>query len=232
VNKKTVLAFSFGLALEALLSMGCDSGWVGPTEEPGPLPLSSTNAPITRWIKTDETFEVTLRQVLWDEGSGPVPIEQRLNPLVNAVPQELMDQLHSTRKVPRQNGNGTYDQYIYNSWGTVVSVNPDVLIVTVREEPVGSYEWQFQDWFISDVTSIRGQYINQRSEHFNYICHSEIPISAGTLVPWSTNMYVVSTDSKIEYGRLKFENNQATIVLSDGKLVFRHHDDDVDVTRE
>lgn len=218
--------------LVAVALAGCDSGWTGPRKEPGPLPLSSPNAPITRLVKTRATFEVTLKQVLWDEGNGPVPIGERVKPLVNAVPKELTDQLHLTRNVPRQNGNGRFDQAIYDVWGVVVSVNPDVLIVTVRERPLGSYEWLFQDWDRIYITSARADYIDQHSEAFNYLCGSEIPINAGTLVPWSTNMYVVSTDPKVEYGRLKFENDQATVLLPTGKLVFRHHDDDVDVSRE
>ena len=111
-------------------------------------------------------------------------------------------------------------------------MNPDVLIVTVRERLPGSYEWPFLDWSSLYITSARVQYINHRTEQFNYLDGSEIPINAGTLLPWSTNMYVVSTDPKVAYARLKFENDQATIPLPAGKLVLRRHDEDVDVSRE
>ncbi len=232
MNIKTVQALSFGLALEALLFVGCDSGWVGPTEEQGPLPLSSTNAPITRWVKTDKTFEVTLQEVFWDDGNGLVPVKQRVTPVVEAIPKVLMDRLDSTRNIPSTNANGTGDKTIYDAWGVVISVNPDVLIVSVRVRPKGAYAYAFEDWSINPTVS-RGDYIHQRLEYFNYIVPDrDIPISAGMLVPWSDEMYVVSTNPKVKFGRLKFENDHATVLLPDGKIVLRHHDDDVDVTRE
>jgi hypothetical protein len=204
-----------------------DTGWSAPREEQGPLPLSSPGTPIKRLIKTRETFEVTLREVLWDEGNGPVPMEERVKPVVNAVPKELLDRLRLTRNVPRPNGKGRFDQPIYDAWGTVVSVNPDVLIVTVRERPQGSYEHLFQEWF---ETAPRGHFIRERLEWLGW-CDCEMPFHAGPLVPWSDEMYIVSTDPKVRYARLKFENDQATVLLPDGKLVLHHHDDDVDVTR-
>jgi len=114
----------------------------------------------------------------------------------------------------------------------VVSVNPDVLIVTVRELRQG-----FRDW--SEIGA-RGHYIRQRLEWIGWRGPGdpagrtgyELAMHAGSLVPWSDEMYVVSTDPKVEYRRLKFENNQATVLLPAGKLVLRHHDDDVDVSRE
>ena len=113
--------------LVAVALAGCDSGWTGPREEPGPLPLSNPSTPITRLVKTRTTFETTLTQVLWDEGNGPVPIVERVKPLLDAVPKELTNQLYLTRNVALENGKGRGDQTIYDAWGVVVSVNPDVL---------------------------------------------------------------------------------------------------------
>ena len=216
----------------AVALTGCDSKWVGPLKEPGPLPLSGTNASITRMVKTKATFEVTLKQVFWDEGNGPVPVEQRVKPVVDAIPKELLDQLDSTRNVPRKNGNGRFDQQIYDAWGVVVSVHPEVMIVTVRKRPQGSYDYLFEDWSIAP-NAARGDHIHQRLEFFNYIVPDlRMPINAGTLVPWSDEMHVVSTDPKVKYGRLEFHNNQATVMLSEGKLNLQRHEDDVDVSRE
>ena len=102
--------------LAALALTGCDSGWKGPFKEAGPLPLSNSNTPISRLIKTNASFEVTLKEVLWDEGSGPVPVAQRVKPLLDAVPSEIKDQLHLTKPVPRQHGNGTFDQPLFSAW--------------------------------------------------------------------------------------------------------------------
>ena len=222
--------------LTALALTGCDSGWVGPLKEPGPLPLSNTNALITRMVKTRATFEVTLKNIYWDEGKGPVAVKERVKPVVNAMPKELLDRLGSTRNVPSPNGSGRkFDQPIYDAWGAMVSVNPDVLIVTVRQRAQGSYDYLFEDWSTaySSRDAARHRYIRQRLECFNYIVPDcRIPISAGTLVPWSDEMYVASTDPKVQYRRLEFKNNQATVILPDGILVLQHHEDDVDVTRE
>jgi hypothetical protein len=222
--------------LTAVALIGCDSGWKGPFKKPGPVPLSSTNAPITRMVKTRETFEVTLHEMYWDEGKGPVEVRERVKPVVDAIPKELLDRLASTRNVLSPNGSGTrFDQPIYAAWGAMVSVNPDVLIVTVRERAQGSYDYPFRDWSTpySSSDSPRGEYMRQRVECFNYIVQGcGIPISAGTLVPWSDEMYVVSTDPQVKYKRLEFKNNQAKVILPDGILVLQHHEDDVDVTRE
>lgn len=216
----------------AVILAGCDSGWVGPVKDPGPLPLSSTNTPITRLVKTRVTFEVTLREVFWDEGNGPVPVGQRVKPVADAVPKELLDQLSVTRTIPSSNGNRNWNQPIYLPWGVVVAVNPDVMIVVLRATTPGSEAYPFEDWSIAP-NETRGQYIHQRLEYFNYIVSGcDIPINAGTLVPWSDKMYVVSTDPKVINGWLELTNNLATVRLPDGKLIFRHHDDDVDVSRE
>jgi hypothetical protein len=71
-------------------------------------------------------------------------------------------------------------------------------------------------------------------ERFQYLFLDTVrlPINAGWLVPWSDEMYAVSPDPGITYRRLKFENNTATIALPEGKLVLKHHEDDVDVSRE
>jgi hypothetical protein len=221
-------AHYFIICLSFLLT-GCESKWVGPNPEPGPLPLSSTNVPITRLVKSMATFEVTLRETYWDEGNGPVSVRDRIRPVAHAIPRELLDRLNSRTNVDGQEGN---NGGVYLGWGVVVSVNPDVLVVSVREQPKGSDDYAFEEWSIAS-NAARQDYIFQRLENFNYIAPSvPIPFSAGTLVPWSDEIYVVSTDPNVKYGRLKFENNQATVLLPDGKLVFRHNDDDVDVSRE
>jgi hypothetical protein len=194
------------------------SSWTAPREEPGPLPLSSPNAPITRLVKTKTTIEVTLKEVLWDEGNGPITPKERVKAVVDAVPRKLTDQLRSTRD--------------YQARATLVSVNPDVLIVTVREWAKASKDHPFQDSYAP-----RAHYIKQRVESIGFGGPDSehgyvLTIFAGSLVPWSNEMYVVSTDPKVEYRHLKFENNQATVLLPAGKLILRHHDDDVDVSRE
>ena len=65
---------------------------------------------------------------------------------IGPVPKELLDRLNSTRNVSSLNGSARFDQFIFDTWAVVVSVNPDVLSVTVRERPHGSYDYLFEDW--------------------------------------------------------------------------------------
>ena len=217
------------VVLTVVVLAGCDSG---PVATPGPLPLSGTNARITRLVKTKSTIESTWRDVFWDEGNGPVPVAERVKLIVDAVPKELLDQINSAREVPSANGNGILRLQIYVTWGAVVSVHPDVMIVTMRKSVRDSIAYEFQEW--SDPPNpARRDYVDHRLDNFNFIVPDcLIHISAGTLVPWSEQMYVVSTNPKVKGGRLEFKNNQATVLLPDGTLVLKHHEDDVEVSRE
>jgi hypothetical protein len=170
--------------------------------------------------------------VFWDEGNGPIPVAERVKQIVDAFPKELLDQVNSTRNVPSADGNGILPLQIYDIWGAVVSVRPDVMIVSIRKKSQGSIAYVFEEWS-NPPNPARRDYVDHRLEDFNYIVpNCPIHISAGTLVPWSEQMYVVSTNPKVKGGRLELKNNQATVMLPDGTLVFKHHEDDVDVSRE
>jgi hypothetical protein len=219
--------------------MGCDSGWSGAHREAGPLPLTSPDKPIVRLVDKRTTFEQgEIKRLLWNEGKNPILAKDRIKPLLDSIPKELNDRLHSTRDVPaklypplRDTGaTGTTYEYLYDTWGMVVSLNPDVLILSVHETPVGPHYKLPPNWGLFSGDRARREYLNGRIEYI--IGGVELGIYAGTLVPWSKEMHVFSTDPKVESGRLKFENNQATILLPTGKLVLLRHDSDVDVRRE
>ena len=112
----------------------------------------------------------------------------------------------------------------------MVSLNPDVLIVSVHETPVGPHSRLPRSWDWLSIDQARRDYLNGRIEFITG--GVELVIYAGTLVPWSKEMYVISTDPHVESGRLKFENDQTTILLPAGTLALVHHDGDVDVRRE
>ncbi|MFZ0826004.1 MAG: hypothetical protein WAO02_01145 [Verrucomicrobiia bacterium] len=240
VSPKAICQIAKRLAiLLAVALTGCDSGWTGVHKEAGPLPLSSPDMPIVRLVDKRRTFEQgEIKRLLWDEGKGPILAEDRVKPLLDSIPKELNDRLHSTRNVPaklyqplRDTGDtGTTYEYIYDTWGIVVSLNPDVLIVSVHETPVGPHSRLPRSWDELSIDQARRENLNGRIEFITG--GVELVIYAGTLVPWSKEMYIFSTDPKVESGRMKFENNQATILLPTGKLVLVHHDDDVDVRRE
>jgi hypothetical protein len=73
------------IAVVILTLAGC-SGWTGPQDESGPLPLSSADKPIHRLVDKQSSFERISTKVLWDEGKGPVLVSERVKPLVYAVP--------------------------------------------------------------------------------------------------------------------------------------------------
>jgi hypothetical protein len=230
---------SFVLSFTALIALaGCDSGWSGVHKETGPLPLSSPDKPIVRLVNTRTSFEVGKQtQLFWDEGNGAIPASDRIKSLQESIPTELHDRLYSTRDVPanlykplRDAGDtGTTYEYIYDTWITVVSLNPDVLIVSACKTPVGPHSKQPHSWASDLIDKARYEYLAQRVEQIPGV---RWPIAAGTLVPWSEEMYVFSTDPKVKSGQPVFENNRAEVILPAGKLLLVHHDDDVEVSRE
>jgi hypothetical protein len=232
-----------------VLAFWCDTGWTGRQQKAGPLPLSSAGTPIVRLVEKRSTFETDYTRLLWDEGNGPIEPVDRIKPLIDSVPKEFRKRMYSTKKVPAKlfpglhDDTGTYDAEVYHAWGIVVSLNPDVLIVSVHEQFYGSEAQPCPNWDRSLMDKARSEYIDRRIEHIAYLGQisavdvntlvaETCRICAGTLIPWSKEMHVFSTDRKIKNGRLMFDNDQATVLLPAGKLVLRRHDDDVDVTRQ
>lgn len=220
-----------------VILIGCDSGWSGPHKEVGPLPLSSSDVPIVRVVDKRKTFEQgEIKRLFWDEGKGLVLAEDRIKPLLESIPKDLNDRLHSTRNVPNnlypplRNTPGTTYEYVYDTWEMVVSLNPDVLIVSVYETPVGPHNRLPAKWDSLLIDQARREYLDRRVEHISG--GIELVTYAGTLVPWSKEMYVFSTDPKVKNGRLTFENNRAEVILPSGKLLLVNNDGDVNVTRE
>ena len=217
--------------LFAVVCAGCDPGPGRPRKEAGPLPFSSPETPLTRLRVAKGTWNVRSDHTLWDEGRGPIEPSERIKELVDAVPDDLMKRLASTRRVPYKEGGGEFDQQVSCAQATVVSLHPDVMIVAVRETPLGSYEHPFKNWFEYEVPKSRREYIQKRRELIT-TRGTELAVDAGTLVPWSAEMYVFSTDPNVANGPLSFVENQSTVIIPGGKLVLTHHDDDVDVVRE
>ncbi len=210
-----------------------DSGWSGEHQEPGPVPLSSPNAPIIRLVNKRTTFELgTQRELRWEEGKGPIKASERIKPLLDAVPKELEQRLAQTVRVPSKlpDDKRMADYRTYEVWSVVVSLNPDVLIICAHELPMSNDVNPLRDWGLK-ISPARAKYIDGRIDPITlFISYSSV--FAGTLVPWNTEMYVVSTDPQIKSGPLKFSGNRAEITWPTGKLVLMGHNEDVDVTRE
>lgn len=211
---------------------GCDSKWSAPQAAPGPKPLGPPGRPIVRLKREKPTFEVTYTEILWDDGHGPVKAQDRVNLITHAAPMELLDRLNATRKALDVQG-ASYNQHVCDARAVVVSLNPDVVIVSVgeRKPPTqkGELNEVFSDW---DQKSGRWQVVDKALDRgFGYWL-GDFWIYAGPLAPWADEMYAFSTDPRVPFQRLKFENGQAIVPLPDGKLALRRRGIDVDVSRD
>lgn len=211
---------------------GCDAKWSAPHATPGPVPLAPPGATIARLTREMPTFEVTYTETLWDDGHGSVRAEDRAKKITDAAPKQLLDRLNMSRKALDVRGK-PYDQLICDARVVIVCLNPDVLIVSVAErkppQQKGELNSPFFDW---DRKEGRWQVVqNALDRGFGYWLEN-FTVYAGPLVPWADEMYVFSTDPGVPFQRLKFENDQAAVLLPKGKLVLHHRDIDVDVSRE
>src|SRR5580698_4979191 len=117
--------------LWAAIVAGC-GGWSAPQAAPGPVPLGPPGIPITRLKREKPTFETTYTEILWNDGRGAVVAADRVKTITDAAPKQLTDRLNMTRKALNIRGE-PYDQPFYEGKAVVVSLNPDVAIVSVGE---------------------------------------------------------------------------------------------------
>jgi len=214
--------------------VGCDGNWSTPIAVPGPVPLGPPDTPITRLKREKKTFTHTKREIFWDDGHGPVRIQDRVKTITDETPKELLDRLKMRRKAQDVIGR-EYDQLVCDARAVVVSLNPDVMVVSVGERKLpqqkGELHYVFQDWDW-DWKEGRGQVVDKALERSFGYWLGDFGLYAGPLCAWADEMYVFSTDPAIKFQRLVFQNGQAIVPLPKGKLILRRRDIDVDVSRE
>jgi hypothetical protein len=219
------------LLLTAVVA-GCAGKWSAPQPEPGPVPLGPPGTTVARLQRELPTLNITYTEILWDDGRGPVKAEDRIKTITDAVPPKLLDRLNMTRKALNVRGE-PYDQRVCDARAVVVSLNPDVLIVSVADTKPGRTNGElnevFSDW---DQNNGRWQNVKQALDREPGYWLGDFALYAGQLLPWADEMYAFSTDPGVQYQRLKFENGQAIVPLPNGKLVLHRRGIDVDVTRE
>lgn len=223
------------LVLMVSLLAGCDF----PRPEPGPTPWSGPNKHPERLRKTHHRWNNSNDSTLWDEGDGPLSAYERIKDLQSAIPDNVIELLSSTREVPLHNSiDGKlikeppdevlmWNQPIYAYIATVVSLKPDVMIITMRKrsEEVFS-EYPFEDWrkkhgdgFSEGVATFLGE-------------DRLLRVNAGTRLPASDEMYVISTDANIESDLLNFEGDRAVIEFPSGRLIVNRDGVNAEVVRE
>lgn len=213
---------------------GYETDWTGIQEEVGPVPLSNSQVPIVRLVDRRRALGGDTKRLYWDEGEGPVLAEDRIKPLMDSIPKELYDRLTSTRDVPAnlyppfRESTGTTYESIYDVWTIVVSLNPDILVMSVYERPIGPHPNLPLTWNMFSGDETRRAYINERIDRVE---RTDLGLLAGSMAPWSEEMYVISNDPNIGSQRLEFSNGQAKVMLPTGKLMLSRQGDDVDVTR-
>ncbi len=208
----------------------------GPRVEPGPVPWTGPNKGPVRLRERTGWAGGPTYTTLWDEGNGPVKASERVAALRDAVPDSLFQRLKTTRSVPipvRVNyesvkppdgqERGMFDQQVYKALATVVSLTPDIMIVTVRELPEGSYERPFKEW---------SEHTREGKIRLIATCGTELSVYADSRLPVSPEMYVVSTDADVTNGPLKFDGDRAVVKFSTGQLILRRNDRHAEVVRE
>jgi len=232
------------LLLLVVVVAGC-GGWSVPQEAPGPVPLGPPGTTIARLKRENPNFETTLTEILWNDGHGPVKAADRVKTILDAAPKQLLDRLKMTRKGLSLQGT-PIDDLVYDARAVVVSLNPDVVIVSLGERylprhpddgirPGGRANGKtdinntlFSPW---DQQGERWGFMKTVSDYFGFWL-GDFNVWAGPLVPWADEMYAFSPDPGVGFRRVNFENGQATVPLPKGKLVLRRRDIDVDVSRE
>jgi hypothetical protein len=219
------------LFLWAAILAGC--GWSTPEASPGPVPLGAPGTTIARLKSEKSTFETTLTEIYWNDGRAPVKAADRVKTIMGAAPKQLLDRLNMKQKGLNFRGE-PIDEPVLDGKAVVVSLNPDVAIVSVGEwkpQPrhPGEPKKLFTDW---DQADGRWQIVRKTLESgFGYWLDNYY-LYAGPLVPWADEMYAFSPDPGVGFRLMNFENGQATLPLPKGKLVLRRRDIDVDVSRE
>ena len=219
------------LLLLAAVVAGC-GGWSAPQAAPGPVPLGPPGTTIARLKRESPTFATTVIEILWNDGRGPVKAADRVKTIMDAAPTQLLDRLNLTRKAPNLQGE-PYDEHVYDARAVVVSLNPDVVIVSLGErklslKPGDLNNKVFSDW---DQKGERWQIVRTALDWFGYWL-GDFGLYAGPLVPWADEMYAFSADPVVGFRRVNFENGQAIVPLPKGKLVLRRRDINVDVSRQ
>jgi hypothetical protein len=199
---------------------------------PGPVPWSGPDEAPVRLRETRGSIETRHEVTLWDEGQGPIEAKQRIAALRAAVPQVVRQRLAETRPAAGPNGGPLFDQLICDAWLTVVSLSPDVLIVTIRERPAGSDDDLFKEWDWMYITSTPD--LSRGDEEADLIDAEEGigGFFAGHLLPWSEEMYVVSTEPGVVNERLRLDDNRGVIALPVGRLILSRDENFVSVVRE
>jgi hypothetical protein len=211
----------------AVIVSGCNRG---PSVAPGPAPVGDAGKPVKRLVASRGGWKTRHDVAYWDEGDGPVEAAVRIKDLKDAIPHDLLQHLETTELVDHHKGRPPSEELVYYAEATVVSLSPDVMLLSYRKWPQGAMQ-PFEDFRNGRPLSLRP------SEHAELIAADRVGLVyyAGTLHPYSEQLdelHVISTDPGVETGPLELAGTQTVIPLPSGRLVLTRGDIALQVERE
>lgn len=158
------------------------------------MPLGPPGTTITRLKREKQTLSHTITDILWNDGHGAVSADDRVKTIMDAAPQQLLDLLNIKRVALNVLG-AQYEQPVYDARAVVVSLNPDIVIVSLGErkppQRPGDLSKLFEDW---DGT--RYQIVRKTLDWYGYWLGT-FGLYAGSMAPWADEMYAFSPDPKV-----------------------------------
>jgi hypothetical protein len=109
-----------------------------------------------------------------------------------------------------------FDLKKYMARATVVSLKPDIMVITVRENDGSSHP--FSNFMVPEASRDRWSHIENHRE----LLHCDgvaLCYFSGTLMPYSEEMYIVSLEPNLATGELKFVDDE--FLIKTAELSFR-----------
>ncbi|WP_139228154.1 hypothetical protein [Planctomicrobium piriforme] len=210
------------LVLAVLLFSSC--GYWGPRQSPGASPWIGPGKKATRFAKMEGDFFRGYAPVpYWDEGQGSVLAKRRIESFLPNFPRTLFEKLEETEPALTDDGTSTYDKMKFDAIPTVISLNPDIAVVTLRPMPRDTMDDMFPKWTRRASDRIEYETIGLLDGRWFF---------TGVIFPSSDEIYVISTAPEIPVGLLEFKDNRAVIPFNGGRLVLTRDGDVVSTVRE
>ena len=205
-------AQALGFTLLMLQFAGCSTDYGTPYVAEGPLPLAGPGLKLVRYQQSRHHPKLgRIDRTLWSDGGAPTDPMGFIKPLRDAIPQSIHEKLRQTTLRRRADGR-EFEQSDYYARANLVCLKPDVMVLTMRRSMAGEpFQHPFHDfipWSHCDPPRSR------RLEEIMELMHCDGPqlcFLVGRLLPYSEEMYLISTDPAIGIRELVFEDDRFTV---------------------
>jgi hypothetical protein len=157
---------------------------------------------------------------------------QIVEPLRRAIPEEIRQKLRET--TPRRGQDGqVFDAPKYDGYAAVVLLRPDVMVLTIRPTiEAKEFVHAFADFLWEYSEPPRRRQLDRRVELIGCEEETLLGFRAGTLLPYSDEMYLVTTEPGPPSRRLTFNGNVAVVEVGGVSLRFTRLRSGTDVLAE